>query len=67
MLLYSATPKAPDFRAFAAPARCARCGDVMVAPLMSEFAEGEIPPPLGLRSLRRRHPHRDPARRRLAE
>jgi hypothetical protein len=42
MLLHSATPKAPDFRAFAAPARCARCGDVMVAPLMSEFAEGEI-------------------------
>ena len=27
-------------RAFAAPARCPHCGDVMVAPFMSEFVEG---------------------------
>jgi hypothetical protein len=27
-------------RAFAAPAHCPNCGDVMVAPYMSEFVEG---------------------------
>jgi len=32
----------PDARSFAAPARCPRCGDWMVAPIMSELAGGEI-------------------------
>ena len=27
-------------RAFAAPLQCPHCGDVMVAPFMSEFVEG---------------------------
>jgi hypothetical protein len=29
-----------SFRSFAAPAHCPHCGDLMVAPIVSEFVEG---------------------------
>ncbi len=34
------TARLSALRAFAAPAHCPHCGDLMVAPLMSEFVEG---------------------------
>ena len=34
------TARLSAIRAFAAPAQCPHCGDVMVAPIMSEFVEG---------------------------
>jgi hypothetical protein len=34
------TARLSVIRAFAAPAQCPNCGDVMVAPIMSEFVEG---------------------------
>jgi len=40
MQLHIDTARLSNIRTFAAPMRCPRCGDVMVAPLMSEFVEG---------------------------
>ena len=40
MTLHVNTAKLSALRAFAAPAHCPHCGDLMVAPLMSEFVEG---------------------------
>ena len=40
MRLHIDTARLASLRAFANPARCPRCGDVMVAPVMSEFVEG---------------------------
>jgi hypothetical protein len=40
MLVHIDTARLSTLRAFAAPARCLHCGDLMVAPLMSEFVEG---------------------------
>jgi predicted RNA-binding Zn-ribbon protein involved in translation (DUF1610 family) len=40
MQLHSHSPKLAGIRSFAAPVRCPHCGDLMIAPLMSEFVEG---------------------------
>lgn len=40
MQLHSHPDKLSALRAFAAPLRCPRCGDVTVAPFMSEFVVG---------------------------
>jgi hypothetical protein len=40
MTLHVNTAKLTALRAFAAPAHCPHCGDLMVAPLMSEFVVG---------------------------
>lgn len=40
MQLHIDTVRLSSLRAFAAPARCPQCGDLMVAPVMSEFVEG---------------------------
>jgi hypothetical protein len=40
MHLHIDTARLTSLRAFAAPAQCSHCGDVMVAPIMSEFVEG---------------------------
>lgn len=40
MQLQCHADKLSSLRAFAAPLRCAHCGDVMVAPFMSEFVVG---------------------------
>jgi hypothetical protein len=40
MRLHTYRTKLSAIRAFAAPMRCPRCGDVMVAPVSSEFVEG---------------------------
>lgn len=40
MQLHEYRAKLSDIRAFAAPIRCSHCGDVMVAPVSSEFVEG---------------------------
>ena len=43
MQLHEYRAKLSAIRSFAAPAQCPRCGDVMVAPVSSEFVEdGEI-------------------------
>lgn len=43
MQLHEYRAKLSAIRSFAAPAHCPRCGDVMVAPVSSEFVEnGEI-------------------------
>lgn len=39
-MLHRATAKLEALRAFASPARCPRCGDLLIAPLLSEFVEG---------------------------
>ena len=41
MQLHSHSPKLAGIRSFAAPVRCPHCGDLMIAPLMSEFVEGD--------------------------
>ena len=41
MQLYCQQPRISAIRAFAAPTRCPNCGDWMVAPLSSEFVEGD--------------------------
>ena len=42
-MLHCGTAKLDTLRAFARPARCPYCGDLMVAPVASEFVEdGEI-------------------------
>jgi predicted RNA-binding Zn-ribbon protein involved in translation (DUF1610 family) len=42
-MLHCNAAKLADARPFSAPARCPQCGDLMVAPLVSEFVdEGEI-------------------------
>ena len=40
MQLHCDTARLAAMRAFASPARCAYCGDWMVAPFMSEFVQG---------------------------
>jgi hypothetical protein len=40
MQLYEFRAKVSAIRSFAAPAQCPHCGDVMVAPVSSEFVEG---------------------------
>lgn len=40
MRLHIDTARLSDLRTFAAPAHCPHCGDLMIAPLMSEFVEG---------------------------
>ena len=40
MHLHPDTAMLSVIRAFAAPAHCPHCGDLMVAPLMSEFVVG---------------------------
>jgi len=40
MQLHEYRAKLSAIRAFAAPIRCPHCGDVMVAPVSSEFVEG---------------------------
>jgi hypothetical protein len=40
MHLHIDTVRLTSLRAFAAPAYCPHCGDLMVAPFMSEFVEG---------------------------
>jgi hypothetical protein len=40
MTIHVSTAKLSALRAFAAPAHCPHCGDLMVAPMMSEFVEG---------------------------
>ncbi|HEY6861531.1 MAG TPA: hypothetical protein VI358_17315 [Pseudolabrys sp.] len=40
MQLQEYRAKLSTIRAFAAPARCPNCGDLMVAPIASEFIEG---------------------------
>jgi len=40
MRLHIDTARFSNIRAFSSPARCPHCGDVMVAPVMSEFVEG---------------------------
>ncbi len=43
MQLQIDTAKLSTLRAFAAPTHCPHCGDLMIAPFMSEFVEdGEI-------------------------
>jgi hypothetical protein len=39
MQLHEFWAKLSAIRSFAAPAQCPRCGDVMVAPVSSEFVE----------------------------
>ena len=39
MQLHINTARLSDIRTFASPAHCPHCGDVMVAPYMSEFVE----------------------------
>ena len=40
MQLQTHLARLAGIRAFSAPTRCPRCGDWMVAPVMSEFVEG---------------------------
>jgi hypothetical protein len=40
MQLHEFRAKLSAIRSFAAPAQCPHCGDVMVAPVSSEFVEG---------------------------
>jgi hypothetical protein len=40
MQLHIDTARFARFRTFATPTRCSHCGDVMIAPVMSEFVEG---------------------------
>ena len=40
MQLHEYWAKLSAIRAFATPARCPNCGDLMVAPIASEFIEG---------------------------
>ncbi len=40
MQLQIDTARLSALRAFAAPAHCPHCGDLMVAPFVSEFVEG---------------------------
>ena len=40
MRLHIDTARLSRIRTFASPTRCPHCGDVMVAPTMSEFVEG---------------------------
>jgi hypothetical protein len=40
MRLQIDTARLSALRAFAAPAHCPHCGDLMVAPFVSEFVEG---------------------------
>jgi predicted RNA-binding Zn-ribbon protein involved in translation (DUF1610 family) len=40
MRIHIDTARLSALRAFAAPAQCPHCGDLMIAPLMSEFVEG---------------------------
>jgi len=40
MQLHIDTARLSSIRAFAEPARCPHCGDLMIAPFMSEFVEG---------------------------
>jgi len=40
MQLHEYRAKLSAIRSFAAPAQCPHCGDVMVAPVSSEFVEG---------------------------
>jgi len=39
-MLHCDTAKLDALRAFAGPARCTHCGDLMVAPVASEFVQG---------------------------
>ena len=41
MQLHEYRAKLSAIRSFAAPAQCPHCGDVMVAPVSSEFVEGD--------------------------
>ncbi len=42
-MLHCDAAKLKALRAFASPARCLHCGDLMIAPVLSEFVErGEI-------------------------
>lgn len=58
MQLHEFRAKLSAIRNFAAPAQCPHCGDVMVAPVSSEFVEGGEPS-LGMRGLRRVLQHVD--------
>jgi hypothetical protein len=40
MQLRTDTAKLAQLRAFVSPIRCPHCGDLMVAPVVSEFVEG---------------------------
>jgi hypothetical protein len=40
MQLHIDRARLSSFRTFAAPTRCPHCGDLMIAPLVSEFVEG---------------------------
>ncbi len=40
MQLHEYRAKLPAIRGFATPARCPNCGDLMVAPIASEFIKG---------------------------
>jgi hypothetical protein len=40
MQLHCSQANGGGLRAFAAPARCPHCGDLMIAPVVSEFVEG---------------------------
>ena len=40
MQIHIDTARLSRLRAYAAPTRCPHCGDVMVAPIVSEFVEG---------------------------
>ena len=62
MQLHCPSANLAAIRNFASPARCPHCGDWMVAPVMSEFVETRRdPPPLGMRRLRGKLLHLDPA------
>jgi hypothetical protein len=39
-MLHCDTAYFEAMRAFASPAHCSNCGDLMIAPLVSEFVEG---------------------------
>ena len=39
-MLHCDTAKLDALRAFASPAHCPHCGDLMVAPVVSEFVQG---------------------------
>ena len=41
MLLQTHSARLAGIRSFAAPVRCPHCGDWMVAPVLSEFVEGD--------------------------
>jgi hypothetical protein len=41
MLLQTRSARLAGIRSFSAPARCPHCGDWMVAPVVSEFVEGD--------------------------